>query len=101
MRTQDYNFKVTAIESGQRNRYGDSYFHFKIENWSEIDYHENVIKNFCTKFLRPASMSEAEWKQRKKDNPDDFGLNFAPHYTSFKKIDDRTFEYKVTEPSTH
>ena len=48
--TREYNFKVTTIEAGQRARYGDSYFHYEIENLSEINYSEHVVMEFCKRF---------------------------------------------------
>ncbi len=96
----DYNFKVETVEAGQRNKYGDSYFHFIIENASKIDYSEHVIKQFCTKFLRPAKFSEKE-RREALNKSNDFGLNFAGYYTKFEKVADRKFVYKMVEPSTH
>jgi len=98
MSTQQYNFKVETKEAGQRRKYGDSYYHFIVTNESEIQYNEHVVKNFCTKFLRPAQCSIAE-RQKKMDEGK--MSPFCAYWTQFTKIDDRTFEYKVTEPSTH
>jgi hypothetical protein len=100
-RITEYNFKVTTIEAGQRAKYGDSYFHFEIENLSEIDYSEIVVKQFCTQFLRPARFSEAERKEQISNPSTSFGNHFSPYYTEFKKISERKFVYKIVEPSTH
>lgn len=96
-----YNFEVKVIESGQRKKYGDSYFHFEIENLSEIDFHESVVQNFCTGFLRPAKFSEEKRREELAKPNASFGLHFAPYWTEFKKVGDRKFVYKVVEPSTH
>ena len=96
----DYHFKVESVEAGQRRKYGDSYYHFIIENASEIDYSEHVIKEFCTKFLKPAKFSGKERREALAKS-DDFGLNFASYYTEFEKVADRKYVYKVVMPSTH
>ncbi len=96
-----YNFEVKVIESGQRKKYGDSYFHFEIENLSEIDFHESVVQNFCTGFLRPAKFSQEKRREHLSKPGADFGLHFAPYWTEFKKVDERKFVYKIVEPSTH
>lgn len=84
-----YIFDVECLEAGQRRRYGDSYYHYIITNKCKIEYDDCVIKNFCTGFIKhavePAEMENA----------------FAPKITSFKKIGDRKYEYKVEELSTH
>jgi hypothetical protein len=98
---RNYNFKVTTIESGQRAKYGDSYFHFEIENISDIDYSEQVVQNFCTGFLRPARFSHEKRREELAKPDASFGLHFAPYWTEFKKVDDRKFVYKMVEPSTH
>jgi len=99
--TRDFNFRVTTIESGQRAKYGDSYFHFEIENLSEINYVEHVVRDFCTRFLRPARFSQEKRKEEMAKPDADFGLHFAPYWTEFKKVDERKFVYKMIEPSTH
>ncbi len=98
---RNYNFKVTTIESGQRAKYGDSYFHFEIENLSEINFHESVIQDFCTGFLRPARFSKEKRREILSNPNSDFGLHFAPYWTEFKKVDERKFVYKMVEPSTN
>ncbi len=97
----DYNFKVETKEAGQRNKYGDSYYHYIVENASEVDFSEFIVKQFCTQFLKPAKYSYKEWRETMQKEPNNFGLNFASHYTEFKKIGDRKYVYKVTQPSTH
>lgn len=98
---RNYNFKVTTIESGQRAKYGDSYFHFEIENISDIDYAEHVVQNFCTGFLRPARFNQEKRREHLSKPDVDFGLHFAPYWTEFKKVDERKFVYKMVEPSTN
>jgi len=101
MSFRDYNFKVETVEAGQRRAYGDSYFHFIVTNDSDINFDEIVIKRFCTNFLRPTSMSVEKRNKHQAEKTLTEGMWFSPYYTSFKKIDERVFEYKVTEPSTH
>lgn len=99
--TREYNFKVTTIEAGQRAKYGDSYFHFEIENLSEIDYNVRVLMEFCTRFLRPANFNHQQIKDELAKPNASFGLHFAPYWTHFEKVEDRKFVYKMVEPSTH
>ena len=96
----NYNFDVETLESGQRRKYGDSYYRYIIVNNSEVDFNEFVIRSFCTRFLKPAISNE----KRKELIGKEVGLSehhFATHYTRFEKTGDRTFEYEVTMPSTH
>jgi hypothetical protein len=98
---KDYHFKVETKEAGQRRRYGDSYYHYVVEVVSQPDYsEEQAVRQFCTGFLEPARYSEDKIKELMKKEHD-FGLNFAPYYTEFKKTGDNTYSYKVTRPSTH
>ncbi len=99
--TRDYNFRVTTIEAGQRAKYGDSYYSFEIENLSEIDYSEIVVKQFCTNFVRLARFSKEERDKQISNQSFAFGNYFSPYYTEFKKVGERKFIYKVVEPSTH
>ncbi len=94
-----FNFEVETIESGQRKAYGDSYYHFIIENKSPTDYHEHVILQFCTGSLKLAIPE----KQRKEmiNNGGGADAHFKSYYTKFEKIGDRMFEYKAVSPSTH
>lgn len=89
MQEREYHFKVKTIEAGQRRKYGDSYYHFEVEDLSESGLHEAIVKNFCMSFLQPAKSREAkrEWHES--------------YVTEFKKVGDRKYSYKVTQPSTH
>lgn len=94
-----YNFEIETLESGQRNAYGDSYYHYIIEDKNENKHSEFTVKRFCTQFLEPSRYSESEYKALDKNK--DFGLNFAPYYTKFEKISRNKYVYKVVRPSTH
>ncbi len=84
-----YTFKVKTLEAGQRRKYGDSYYHYEVEDLGDREFHETVIKNFCAKFLEPAKDKgqKREWHES--------------YITEFRKIGDRRYSYKVTSPSTH
>lgn len=95
----EYHFKVETKEAGQRHAYGDGYYHYIVTNESKTIYHESVVQNFCTGFVQPAISEEIRKNRMEKEG---FGeATFASYWTVFRKIDDRTFEYKVTRPSTH
>jgi|GEM_PF-4257026 hypothetical protein len=95
----EYHFKVETKEAGQRRPYGDSYYHYIVKNESKTQYHESIIKNFCVGFLKPAISEKLRRERMEKEG---FGsATFASYWTVFRQIDDRTFEYKVTQPSTH
>lgn len=87
---RDYHFEVETVESGQRAKYGDSFYSFVVKVISESDLDESVVQNFCTKFLHPAAPSRAKQK-----NP------FHTYMTEFKKTGDRTYSYRCVSPSTH
>ena len=83
-----YKFEVECVGCGQRKAYGDSYYHYIVKNLCDIDYADSVIKNFCTGFLRKAY------------EPEHMPSPFHGKITSFKKLSDRTWEYKTEEMYT-
>ena len=87
---RNYHFEVETIESGQRRKYGDSYYHYIVENISEIAFNKSVIELFCRGFLKPAVKSK-----------DDQKCWSNTYMTEFRKVDDRKFVYKCVSPSTH
>ena len=89
-RKKEFNFVVETVEAGQRRKYGDRYYHYKIENKSEVDFSDGTVERFCRDFLQPAARSVSE-----KTNP------FETYMTMFRRIGDRLFEYKCVSPSTH
>ncbi|WP_372776476.1 hypothetical protein [Mangrovibacterium sp.] len=95
----DYQFKVETKEAGQRRAYGDSYYHYIVTDNSPKKHHESVVQNFCTGFVKPAISEKMRKERMEKEG---FGAaTFASYWTTFRKIGDNTFEYKVTQPSTH
>lgn len=90
----DYNFKVETVEAGQRRPYGDSYFYYIVES----DNVEFVVRQFCTKVLKHAPITQDEVKAHVEK--EGFGGNFTPYVTLFEKRGGK-YHYKVTSPSTH
>lgn len=94
-------FNIETVEAGQRQRYGDSYFHYVIT--SKMSAH--IIKAYCTKILRPAIPQ----KQYKEELGICFENHFRSYHTALREIESvgnetngvSTVEYKVVEPSTH
>lgn len=94
-----FHFEVETIESGQRRAYGDSYYHFIIENKSPVDFNEHVILQFCIGSLQ---LAIPEKRRREMiDNGGGADAHFKSYYTHFEKTGDRKFVYKAVSPSTH
>lgn len=87
-------FKIDTKEAGQRNPYGDSFYHYLITTMQE----EHVVKAYCTKVLRPS------YPKDKMPNA------FSGELLSFKKItqnnksfldsNEETYEYKTRSEFT-
>ncbi|MDZ7658054.1 hypothetical protein [Fodinibius sp.] len=97
-----YHFDVETKESGQRRKYGDSYYHYIIEDKTERGVPEHIVKQFCTGFVEPARYSQEQRKEKlNEQEPGKIdAIDFASYYTKFEKIGDRKYEYKVVSPST-
>ena len=83
-----YKFKVNVIESGQRRKYGDSYYTYTVTNECEQNYDASVIERFCKGFLRRPV--------RFIDSPCHFDST-----ETFEKLGDREYKYCQVVPSTH
>ena len=87
----DYNFHIERLEAGQRGKYQDSYYHYKVTSKRP----ENEIKRFCMNVLKES--------YERKDMPN----AFAGELLVFKKLtkntgdgffaqpQPETYEYKV------
>ena len=95
----EYRFNVETKESGQRKSYGDSYYHYIVEDLTEIGLPEYQMKQFCTGFLKPAKYNYGEWLQAQKEGGG-ASVHFSNYYTEFKKISDRKYSYKVVSSYT-
>lgn len=42
--------EVKVLHAGQKKKYGDSYYEYKVTS----NYSENIVRDFCTKVLRPS-----------------------------------------------
>lgn len=85
-----YNLEIETLESGQRRRYGDSYYRYIVEDKGENALPGPVVEFFCRQFLKPAVKSRADQKC------------WADTYmTGFSKIGERKYEYTCVSPSTH
>ena len=101
--TMKITFEVETIESGQRRRYGDSYFHYKVTSTQDAD----TVKRYCTKVLRP-SISYEQYQKDQKENAT-MDNHFRNYHTILKVLHSSSFmddkpsvvEYKVVSPSTH
>ncbi|MDA3862028.1 MAG: hypothetical protein PF445_12470 [Melioribacteraceae bacterium] len=92
----NYSFNVTELEA-PRTPYGDHHENFLIKDVSKKEIAEYRVKEFCTKFLRPAIPKEEREEKKKTD----FAMNFCRYYTVFRKLGERQYEYFVIKPSTH
>ncbi len=95
----EYIFNVETKEAGQRKSYGNSYYHYIVEDKTERGLQEREVKQFCTGFLKPAKYSHAEWLQAQKEGGG-AEVHFSNYYTEFKKISDRKYSYKVVSSYT-
>jgi len=94
-----WTFDVETKESGQRRKYGDSYYHYIVKS----KMHKSIIKDFCTRLLERA-IPEKEYRESTKDGCE-FGNHFQHYCTmlEFTKLEngEGQVEYKVVSPSTH
>lgn len=81
----NYNFKVDAKESGQRQSYGDSYYTYEVTS----DRHEHDVKNFCTNVLM------------KSYDPKDMPDPFSGRLLEFRKITDNNKDSYGKEEETY
>jgi len=95
----EYKFIVTVYDSGQNERYGDSYFHCVVESHNTPD----IIMDFCKKVLKPAVSSE----QYEKEYGISLDHAMRSYYTELSvirkgktKLESNIIEYKVTTPYT-
>lgn len=53
----EFSIKVKVIREGQPRAYADSEYEYEIE----ADCGDDMVKNFCTKVLRPCSQACTGW----------------------------------------
>jgi len=88
-------YKVERTETGQRRRYGDSYFGFKVFS----DRPEGEVKKYCTEKVRPCSITTEQYLKEERDGVKDFGDHFRTNY-KFRKVCEGEYYYLVNSPST-
>jgi len=83
MTLKKYSFDVETLESGQRQRYGDSFYSYKITS----DLPESMVKSFAMNVLRKS------YKSDEMPNP------FCGKLISFEKDKEsqNVYIYKLTE----
>jgi len=86
----ELSIKVKTLKFGQPRAYADSEYEYEItvENCSEF-----LVKNFCTKVLRPCNQTIAQW------DPKDANSYFHGYY-EFSKIGENKYRYYKKEPFT-
>jgi len=89
-----YSIRWQIIRVGQLRLYADSIYEYRIES----ELHENLIKNFCIKVLRPCSI-EGRVGTEQFDGSCSFPHGLQPYYR-FRKIEENIYEYVVCEPFT-
>jgi hypothetical protein len=87
---REMKLTIKSIREGQPRPYADSEYEYEIEveNCSE-----HMVKQFCTKALRPCSQTRAEW------NTNDANSYFRGYY-EFSAIGDNKYRYYVKSPYT-
>jgi len=78
-------FDVKVLESGQKGPYSDSKYHYIVTDIGAMEASFDEVKDFCKKEIHSA------YESNEKPNP------FVSEITSFRKIEDREYEYKVRE----
>ena len=79
-----YNFEVENLESGQRGKYKDSYYRYKVKS----DCSEHLVKRFCMNVLRVSY------------NEEDMTSPFCGRLLKFEKIESNIYIYEVMEAYT-
>lgn len=90
----DLAINIQTVRAGQARPYADSFYEFIIT--VNKDYRADFVKQLCTKVLRPATQTKADWDAGKGEA----GSYFAGWYTFEKLADGRTFKYLKCEPFT-
>ena len=97
----EYKFVVETKEAGQRNPYGDSFYHYIIESDCQL----HTIEAFCKKVLKP-SIPASQYNEEDKGYCADHFRSYCTEYIVLQKPPPleaglTKVSYKVTSPSTH
>lgn len=87
---EEMKISIKTIREGQPRAYADSEYEYEIEveNCSEF-----MVRQFCTKVLRPCSQTKVEW------NVNDVDSYFRGYY-ELSKIGENKYRYYKREPYT-
>jgi hypothetical protein len=89
-------YEVKQTHSGQRRRYGDSFYDFTIKS----DKPESEVKEYCTKEVKECNLTSSEYIFDERNGVKEFGDHFRYHY-KFRKVSQNEYFYQVISPSTH
>ena len=85
---RQFNISVEVIREGQPRPYADSEYEYKIK---VENYNEFMVKQFCTKVLKPCVQTREEWDVKDADS------YFRGCYT-FSKVGENEYKYYVNQP---
>ena len=89
-------YDVKNTHSGQKRAYGDTFREFIVKS----DNPESEVKSYCTKTIYQCSLTAEQYLKEERAGVENFGDHFRSNY-KFRKTDENTYFYQITEPSTH
>jgi len=96
--TDNEDYKVECLHSGQKRAYGDSYREFSVSVISPRPDAE--VEKYCTEHVYPCKLTSEQYLAELRAGLEDFGDHFRTHY-SFEKKSEGEYFYQITQPSTH
>lgn len=86
---KEFALHITVLREGQPRAYADSEYEYEIE----ADCGEFMVKEFCTKILRPCSQTRDQWDTNNANS-------YFHGYYQFSKIGGNKYKYYKKEPFT-
>ena len=87
-------FDVKQTHSGQKRRYGDSFYEFTVKS----NKPESEVQKYCNDTVRKCSLKTCDYLANERIKGRPFDDHFRPSY-EFKKVVDGEYFYRVTSPS--
>lgn len=85
--------KILQTQFGSIGARGDEKFEYEIES----NMPEEMVKKFCTVFLKPCSVSNDVWEENEKKINSDPRIHFSGYYY-FVHIGENNYRYGVYIP---
>jgi hypothetical protein len=87
---REYKLSVKVIREGDPRSHAGSEYEYEIEAEGCNEY---VVKDFCTRYLRPCEQTRDKWDTKDADS-------YFHGYYEFSKIGENKYRYYKKEPYT-